>query len=222
MSVAVGTALAGRPPRRSERADFPHSAPRSGHRVTLGAVCRSSSLHSFARPCVRRVGGANSIAFAPPPSLHPLRPSLQPVCSGTSTVLRSGPTAWVRPSSAYGHALPDAIGAGLLRACGSLHGRYTQALPIPAHDACVHAQVSDPAECLLLWPERAADFCLPCVGTTSALESCTLISGLNTEPTHLLSTLHKRHYCRSCMTRSQGGWLGLPCWGLAPLPSYRF
>jgi hypothetical protein len=31
--VAVGTALSGRPPHRSERAELPHSAPTSGHGV---------------------------------------------------------------------------------------------------------------------------------------------------------------------------------------------
>jgi hypothetical protein len=72
----------------------------------------------------------NDIALAPPPSLHPLRPGSAPVCLGTSLALRGGPTAWVRPSSAYGHSLPDTIGAGLLHRCGLLHGRCTQALPI--------------------------------------------------------------------------------------------
>jgi hypothetical protein len=118
-------------------------------------------------------------AFPPSPP-----PRFNPICSETSSVLCSGPIAWARSSSAYAHALPDAIGAGLLHRCGSLHGRYTQALPIPAHDASVHAQVSDPAGSLQPLPERAARCGLPRVGTTSALGSCTLISGLNTGPAH--------------------------------------
>jgi hypothetical protein len=79
-------------------------------------------------------------AFPPFPPPQPLL-----VCSGTSTVLCSGPTAWVRSLSAYGHALPDTFGAGLLHRCGLLHGRYTQALPISVHSACVHG-VSTPSE----------------------------------------------------------------------------
>jgi hypothetical protein len=43
--------------------------------ASVDAVCRSSSLHSSARPCVRRMGEPNCIALAPPPSLHSLRPS---------------------------------------------------------------------------------------------------------------------------------------------------
>jgi hypothetical protein len=188
----------------------------------LGAVCRASSLHSSIRPCGKANGRFErhcpcAAAFPPFP---PPRPA--PVCSGTSTVLRNGPTAWARSSSAYGHALSDAIGAGLLHQCGLLHGRCTQALPIPAHNASVRAQVSDPAECFHPLPKRDSCCCLPCALTTSALESCTLISGLNTGPTHPLSTLRERHYCRSRMTWGQGGWLGLPCWGLAPLPLCRF
>jgi hypothetical protein len=220
--VAVGTALAGRPPRRSGRADFPHPAPRSGHRGICG--CRLPFvLAALKCPALRPANGRAKLhcpcaaAFPPFPPSQPLL-----VCSGTSLVLRSGPTAWVCPSSAYGPVLPDAFGAGLLHRCGLLHGQYTQALPIPVHDASVYAQVSDPAEFLPLLPERVAGCCLPCVGTTSALESCTLISGLNTGPAHPLSTLHWRCYHRQRMTRGQGGWLGLPCWGLSPLPPCRF
>src|SRR5262245_14497031 len=73
-------------------------------------------------------------AFPPSPPLQPLL-----VCSGTSSVLCSGPTAWKRSSSACGHALPDAIGAGLLRWYGLLHGRCIQALPIPAQAVSVPA-----------------------------------------------------------------------------------
>jgi hypothetical protein len=106
--------------------------------------------------------------------------------------------------------------------CGLLHGRRILALPIPAHDASVHAQVEYPAECMQPLPKRSACSCLPRALTVSALRSCTLISGLNTGPTHPLSTLHEWHCCRSRMTRGQSGWLGLLCWGLTPLPSCRF
>ena len=111
--VAVGTALAGRPPRRSGRAAFPHPAPRSGHRVASGAVCHSAH-HTVPRPCVRRMQAVEwhcprAAAFPPSPP-----PRFRPICSETSQVLCSGPTAWVRSSPAFGHALPDAIGAGLL------------------------------------------------------------------------------------------------------------
>jgi hypothetical protein len=147
-----------------------------------GAVCRSSSLHSFARPCVGRMGEPNSIALAPPPSLHPLRPSLQPLCSRTSTVLRSAPTPKIRASSATVTSFPTR--SALDCSTGLLHGRRILALPIPAHDESVHAQVSDPAPFAQPLPERSERCCLPRALTTSAPGSCTLISGLNTGPAH--------------------------------------
>jgi hypothetical protein len=75
MRVAVGTALTGRPPRRSGRADFPHPAPRSGRRGTCGAVCHSAYDTRFPGPASGVWKLANGIALAPPPSLHSLHPS---------------------------------------------------------------------------------------------------------------------------------------------------
>jgi hypothetical protein len=125
--------------------DSPHGPPpaqirASGLRSTrllarviaslVSAVGHSLSHHTLFRPCVRCMGGDEqpclcAAAFPPSPPLQHML-----VCSGTSLVLCSGPTAWLRSSSAYGHILPDAIGAGLLRWYGLLHGRCTQALPI--------------------------------------------------------------------------------------------
>ena len=145
---------------------------------------------------------------------------VRPVCSEPSSLLCSGPTAKLRASSATATSFPTR--SALDCSTGLLPGRRILALPIPAYDASEHAQVSDRAGSASPLPVRATQRGLPRALTASAPESCTLISGLNTGPTYPLSTLHERHYCRSCMTGGQGGWLGLPCWGLAPLPSYRF
>jgi len=71
--VAVGTALASRPPRRSGRAVFPHPAPRSGHRGICGCRLPFRLPHSFPGPASGVWKLANGIALAPLPSLHPLR-----------------------------------------------------------------------------------------------------------------------------------------------------
>src|SRR5262249_29544124 len=60
----------------------------------------------------------------------------------------------------------------------------SQALPIPAQVASVHAQVCDPARSVLPLPKRAEPYRLPRALTASAPGSCTLISGLNTGPAH--------------------------------------
>ena len=74
-AVAVGTALADRPPRRSGRAAFPHPAPRSGLRGTCGAVCHSAYGTRLSGPVSGVWKRSNGIALAPPPSLHSLHPS---------------------------------------------------------------------------------------------------------------------------------------------------
>jgi hypothetical protein len=222
LPVAVGTALASRPPRRSGRAGFPHPAPRSGHRGTCGDVCHSAYSTRSPGPASSVWKLPNGIALAPPPSLHLLHFGLDrfvrrlrryyaavrlPECVHRRRTVTPFPTLTALDcSTAVDRSMADALRLSRLG----------------AHDASVYAQVSDPAECFHPLPKRDGRYCLPCVGTTSALGSCTRISGLNTGPTHPLSTLHERHCCRSRMTWGQSGWLGLLCWGLTPLPSCRF
>jgi hypothetical protein len=221
--VAVGTALASRPPRRSGRAAFPHPAPRSGHRGICG--CRLPfALTALVCPALRPANGRSkrhcpcAAAFPPSPP-----PQLVLACSGTSTVLCSGPTAWVRPSSAFGHALPDAIGAGLLHRCGLLHGRCTQALPIPAHDVCpTMPRSSTPPD--RYSPDRNGlrRVAFRALGPRRHPGVARLFRGSILGLTVPLSTLQRRRYHLHCMTRGRGGWLDPTSWGLAPLTSCRF
>jgi hypothetical protein len=222
MRVAVGTALAGRPPRRSGRADFPHPAPRSGHRGTFSAAGHSPRIIRYSGPASGVWEVMNNLALAPPPSLHPLRASW----CWLVRELRRYYAAVRLPGCVHRRRSVTPFPTRSVLDCSTAVDCSMTDTPrlsrLGAHDASVHVQVCDPAECVHPLPKRDEHCCLPCVGTMSALESCTLISGLNTGPAHLLSTLHERHYCRSRMTRSQSGWLDLLCWGLTPLPSCRF
>jgi hypothetical protein len=218
--VAVGTALAGRPPRRSGRAAFPHPAPRSGHRGTAGAVCRSSSQHTFVRPCVRRMGDVEqqcpcATAFPPSPPRW-----LCPVCSGTSLVLCGDPTAWIRTSSAIGTSFPT---RSALDCSCRMAPWQTKPSPPDSRLRCVCA-------CSGLRPRRvlpplaiAGWLLLPSVrwdhvGTRElqpyfGAQYWAYTSPVNASRTALLSFAHD----------SGPEWLArLLCWGLAPLPSYRF
>ena len=176
------------PPAQIRTSGFPASGSSLGSSRHLWVPSAIPLTTQFSRPCVRCMEAGEwhcprAAAFPPSPP-----PRFRPICSEISPVLRSGPTAKIRASSATVASFPTRSALDCSR--GLLHGRRTLALPIPAHDASVHAQVFDPAEFLPLLPERVAGCCLPCVGTTSTLESCTLISGLNTGPAHPLSTLH--------------------------------
>lgn len=83
----------------------------------------SASGACFAGPC-----SPWSPPFAPPPP-----PPVARLCSGTSPVLRGGPTSQVRSSSAIALGLPDAT-RGACR-----HGQ-TWDLPVPMRGASVRAQ----------------------------------------------------------------------------------
>jgi hypothetical protein len=82
--------------------------------------------------------------------------------ASVQTDLFGGPTAWARSSSAFGHILPDAFGAGLLHQCGLLHGRYTQALPMGSTQ-CVCACSGLRPRRVLPSLAKAGWLLLPCV-----------------------------------------------------------
>ena len=106
-TLAVGTRVASRPPHRSVRAAFPHTAPTSG--------IDDTTLPYASQHLVPRLSGSESgtclvgphspwsLSLAPP---TPLR--IAPLCSSASQLLRQGQTSRVRASSATAPHLPDA------------------------------------------------------------------------------------------------------------------
>src|SRR6266704_3011663 len=105
-AIAVGTLISERPPHRSVRAAFPHTAPTSGVDGEL-AVCAPA-------PVTRLPGTEPGTCYAVPHSLWP--PPLAPPapqrialpCSPASQLLRRGLTSHARASSATAPHLPDA------------------------------------------------------------------------------------------------------------------
>jgi hypothetical protein len=103
--VSVGNALGGVTPRRSVRAELPHTYPTSGDG---GSVTKPHAAHDDERSTCRSgsVSGTRpptssspwSTAFPPPP---PQARGTNP-CSAASHVLRSGPTSPRRTCWAYG------------------------------------------------------------------------------------------------------------------------
>ena len=108
--VAVGTAIARRPPHRSGRAVLPHPAPTLGHDakpvkpVAVHAQARWARLPGSVSGA--RCARACSPWSAPFPPSSP--PPLAGTCSMTSSVLRSGPTSQRRASSPCVRRLRDA------------------------------------------------------------------------------------------------------------------
>jgi hypothetical protein len=103
---AVGTRVTSRPPPRSVRAAFPHTAPTSGQTAT---ACRmqASACDTLTRLRVRRVPCQPHSPWSPP--LAPPTPQqIAPLCSPASQLLWQGQTSRVRASSATAPHLPDA------------------------------------------------------------------------------------------------------------------
>jgi len=99
--VAVGTALSGRPPHRSQRAELPHWAPTSGSDAqTQPAVSGPAHCADFPGPAsgVCFVGPDSPWSAAFPPHPPPVA-AHRSLCSGASQVLRSCPTSWNRSST---------------------------------------------------------------------------------------------------------------------------
>ena len=127
--VAVGTALAGGPPRRSQRARLTHWAPALGNGVkALSAASRTRSS-ALGAPCpALRPGRVLLAAF---PSADPLpsttsAPPQRRACSTASPVLRDRPTSHARSSRAHRLSVPPA-------ARTANDGR-TWDLPVLAHE----------------------------------------------------------------------------------------
>src|ERR1700730_15830659 len=103
---AVGTRVTSRPPPRSVRAAFPHTAPTSGQTAT---ACRmqASACDTLTRLRVRRVPCQPHSPWSPP--LAPPTPQqIAPLCSPASQLLWQSPTSRARASSATAPSLPEA------------------------------------------------------------------------------------------------------------------
>src|SRR6266481_1477994 len=104
---AVGTRVTSRPPPRSVRAAFPHTAPTSGidgnslPYASQHHVSRLSGTESSA--CLVGPHSPRSLPLAPP---TPQR--IAPLCSSASQLLWQGQTSRARASSATAPRLPDA------------------------------------------------------------------------------------------------------------------
>src|SRR5229473_486399 len=105
-AIAVGTLIAERPPHRTVRAAFPHTAPTSGVDGEL-AVCAPAPVTRLAGtepgPCC-----AGSHSPRSPPLAPPTPQRIAPRCSPASQLLRRGLTSHARASSATAPHLPDA------------------------------------------------------------------------------------------------------------------
>jgi len=139
-AVAVGTALAGRPPHRSGHEALPHPAPTSGmtQRLSAPRICFRSLDKLSLSLCTEPVG-LNQIPLGQVPSLHHLRQSM------ASQFLVAGPLFGGFPgtmnlsdcSTAYLLGLrPWPSPAGL---AAKLTASRSRALPVPVHGASAHA-----------------------------------------------------------------------------------
>src|SRR5271169_2210055 len=109
---AVGTRVTSRPPHRSVRAQFGHTAPTSGVQrhfaiFSRRAVCASAPVTRFpgsvSGPCF-----ADSHSPRPPPLAPPTPLPVARLCSSASQLLWRGQTSHDRTSSATAPRLPDA------------------------------------------------------------------------------------------------------------------
>jgi hypothetical protein len=104
---AVGTRVTSRPPHRTVRAAFPHTAPTLGPDGKQIAVCVPALV-------TREPGAESRACFASPhsPRSLPLAPPtpqrIAPICSSASQLLWHGQTSRARTSSATAPHLPDA------------------------------------------------------------------------------------------------------------------
>src|SRR5437660_3707089 len=105
---AVGRLIAERPPHRSVRAAFPHTASTSGVNGSYVAVSEPTP--------VSRLSGSESSAcligpHSPwsPPFAPPTPRRIAPLCSSASQLLWQSQTSRVRSSSAMAPRLPDAV-----------------------------------------------------------------------------------------------------------------
>src|SRR5580658_5717198 len=106
-SVAVGTAIADRPPHRSVRAALPHTAPTLDHgakRVSTPRTPRNPWDTDFPALCRARVE-FHSVLLGPRSSLHHLRRGAGRLCSAASSVLQRGPIPQRRACPACGRSL---------------------------------------------------------------------------------------------------------------------
>jgi hypothetical protein len=210
-------ALAGHPPHRSGRAEFPHPALALGNNVKprlrmLDGFILAGSSYAPSHPIIPVPGSASggTAAQAHSPWLAAFPPSPPPlaVCSGTSCevafapVLCHHPTACLRSSSACVLGLPHAAQDPHLYRLGR-----RQALPIPVRSVSEHAWGLRPRRAcfgLALTPWQC---CLPEETNSSALWCRIVFRGSIPSLLVPLSTLRRRNYSLPCMTRGQYGSL---------------
>ena len=110
VTVAVGTALSGGPPHRSQRAELPHWAPRSGPTPVHSSTNRRTRSSTLDAPvpalCPEHVVLTAFPSRCPLPST--ISAAAQRPCSTASPVLRGSPTSHDRASRACGLSLPRA------------------------------------------------------------------------------------------------------------------
>ena len=203
-SVEVGTALTGRPPHRTGRAELPHPALALGRDASSLDVCPPMLLACHVSG---PVSGAWSIVVHSPwpvafPPSSPPRPV--PVCSRTSQVLCNRPTAYVRTSSACVLRLPDA-------AHHSTVGKHRLSRFPRKMFPCMY-RVSDRAEPATVSRWRRPQCCLPMVLNTSALRSLSFAFHGSIPDLHVPRSTLRLDDCSSTrMTWGQPGSLDLDC-----------
>jgi hypothetical protein len=123
---AVGTRVTSRPPPRSVRAAFPHTAPTSG---VDGSILPYASQRTVSRLSGTEPGACGVGPHSPrsPPLAPPTPQRIAPLCSSASRLLWRGQTSRARTSSATAPHLPD---AGRQR-----QSRSGQTRDLPASDA---------------------------------------------------------------------------------------
>ncbi len=157
--IAVGTRVTSRPPHRSVRAQFGHTAPTSGMErhvaiFTRRAVCVPA-------PVTREPGTVPGACFAgshsprPPPLAPPAPQRIAPPCSSASQLLWRSSDSPCPCIIGYGSS-PSRCGPDRQRAAGR-----TWDLPVPAQGASAHASVYDHAGPSGRSRYRAHPCCLP-------------------------------------------------------------
>jgi hypothetical protein len=163
----------------------------------------------------------NNLAFAPPPSLHPLRPSPCWLVRGLRRYYAAIrlPECVHRRRSVTSFPTRSALDCSAGTDGSMADAPWLSRLPRKLF-RCMLRSTTPPGSFLPCQSGRndvAFHALEPCRHPEVALFQGSIL-GL-----HLpLSTLHDRRYHRPRMTRGRGGWLDLPRRGLAPLTACRF
>ena len=195
------------PPAQIRTSGFPASGSSLGSSRHLWVPSAIPLTTQFSRPCVRCMEAGEwhcprAAAFPPSPP-----PRFRPICSEISPVLRSGPTAKIRASSATVASFPTRSALDCSR--GLLHARRILALPIGSV-RCVCA-------CPGLRPRRV---CLALASTGAAAWPSARLNRVGTRKLHPYFGAHYWAYTSSVNASrtpllplvhdSRPGWLARP------------